>query len=73
MCINSCPLFVDLARNAIVVVLASVVAAIFLQYNMKPFYLTGNIKAGLPPFKAPSFTLKVGNYTQSPTEILAVS
>lgn len=46
------------ARNAIVVVLASVASSLFISNGLKsPFSLTGTIAAGVPPFTVPRLTL----------------
>jgi len=58
------------ARNAVVVVIASGVSAGFIAHNLKPFSLTGHIKAGLPPFKAPSFTVAYNETVLSSSEVL---
>ncbi|EEB12740.1 sulfate transporter, putative [Pediculus humanus corporis] len=52
---------VGLGRNAIVVVLGTLTAFIFEQYNMCPFTLTGEVAGGLPPFKPPPFSTNVIN------------
>ena len=60
------------ARNAIVVVVASVVAGVFYKFDMEPFSLTGNITSGLPPFRPPKFHVSDGNITLTATDIFSV-
>lgn len=59
------------ARNAIVVVLASGAAAIFMMYDMTPFTLTEKIDSRLPEFKPPSFTIHNGNETIGPGGVIS--
>lgn len=50
------------ARNVILIVLASVLAAVlFRRLGHKPFTLTGYIPPGIPKFAAPKFILVVGS------------
>ena len=44
------------ARNAIVVIVAALVAWVFVQNGQEPFELTGYIPPGLPPFRPPAFS-----------------
>ncbi|XP_013143122.1 PREDICTED: sodium-independent sulfate anion transporter-like [Papilio polytes] len=63
--------FVGVSRNAVVVVIASVIA--FLVYEDKnfPLMLTGSITPGLPTPQLPPFHSTVGNATASAGEMLA--
>lgn len=61
------------ARNAIVVVLAAVLAGVLSAHGHHPFELTPNITAGLPEFKPPSFHVQHGNVTMGPSDVFAVS
>jgi len=63
------------ARNAIIVVMASGVAAIMIKYDHDYFTLTGNITAGLPSFEVPRFSLydPAHNVTMGPKEVFEVS
>lgn len=54
---------VSTARNAIVVIVASGMAAALYENGVEKFTLTGNITSGIPSFKPPSFTLVDGNRT----------
>lgn len=56
---------ISTARNAIIVILSSVVAYHCYQKGHEPFILTGKVKSGLPSFGMPAFdTYKVvGNET----------
>jgi len=65
-------LLCQIARNAVVVVGAAGLAAILMLYNMEPFTLTGDIPAGLPPFKPPSFSVSDGNTTYNAEDIFKV-
>jgi len=50
-------------------------AAVFLNHDLSPFSLTGNITSGIPPFRFPEFTISNGpNETVlSTTECFEVS
>ena len=61
------------ARNAIIVLIASSMAKILYDHAIEPFTLTGNITSGIPPFKAPSFTLTDGNHTYTVQDYFEVS
>ncbi|XP_011253110.1 sodium-independent sulfate anion transporter isoform X1 [Camponotus floridanus] len=54
---------ISLARNAIVVIVGTLIAYILFSYEIKPFQITGNITEGLPPFSLPPFTVINGNHT----------
>lgn len=51
------------ANNAVVLILAIAAAYVFSLYGMQPFTLTGEIPAGLPPFRPPAFSVSDGNGT----------
>ena len=66
------------ARNAIVVILASVLAAVLIYYGHTPFTQTRPVPGGLPEFGFPSFTLTYNTssnatITWGPVDILSVS
>ena len=42
---------------------AAVIAAVLIHYDIHELTITGNISAGLPPFRLPSFSLDYGNGT----------
>nr|XP_018916470.1 PREDICTED: sodium-independent sulfate anion transporter-like isoform X1 [Bemisia tabaci] len=54
-----------LAKNAIVVLIGTVLAFIFFQNGFQPFKLTGPVDSGLPPFQPPPFSTVVHNKTLS--------
>ncbi|KAG2461063.1 S2611 protein, partial [Polypterus senegalus] len=54
-----------LARNAVVVLSAAVVAFVFTDHNLDVFTLTGKTAKGLPPFRPPFFSEKTENETLS--------
>lgn len=62
---------VSTSRNALVVLLCSVIA--FLLYDPareeSAFVLTGKVKSGLPEFRPPPFRTQVGNVTYSFTDM----
>jgi len=62
------------ARNAVAVVLAGVVYAVFLVNGQRPFTASNHIPAGLPPFTVPRFNLVLpdDNRTISTGEIFSV-
>ncbi|XP_029172774.1 sodium-independent sulfate anion transporter-like isoform X4 [Nylanderia fulva] len=53
----------SLARNAIVVMIGTIIAYVLFSYDIKPFQITGNITEGLPPLSLPPFTVTKGNET----------
>ncbi|XP_044731461.1 sodium-independent sulfate anion transporter-like [Chrysoperla carnea] len=55
--------FISTARNIIVVIVCALMAFVFEEHGMKPFILTGEIKAGLPTFQPPPFSTSVNNHT----------
>lgn len=59
---------ISLARNAIVVVVGTLIAYILYSHGIKPFQITGDIADGLPPFSLPPFTIVNGNRTYTFTE-----
>ncbi|XP_069124023.1 sodium-independent sulfate anion transporter-like isoform X1 [Argopecten irradians] len=75
LCVKVCRYIVWLsgtAANAIIVIGASGVVAILESQNIKDaISITGEIQPGLPPFKAPSFSLQNGNETISSGTILS--
>jgi len=61
------------ARNAIVVIIASSMAAVLYHNDLNTFSLTGNITSGIPQFSPPSFTLTHGNHTYGVQDFFEVS
>lgn len=61
--------FVGTGRNALVVILCAVASYVFENHGEVPFALTGNIDAGLPTIAPPSFSITVGNRTETFVEI----
>lgn len=57
--------FISIARNAILVLICSVIAFKLHSNGSVPFILSGKIKSGLPDFKLPPFSAQVGNVTYS--------
>ncbi|XP_053607161.1 sodium-independent sulfate anion transporter-like isoform X2 [Plodia interpunctella] len=57
--------FAGVARNAVVVVVASTLAFFVHQDKDEPFILTGNITPGLPKPTPPPFSTSIGNSTYS--------
>ncbi|XP_015183774.1 PREDICTED: sodium-independent sulfate anion transporter [Polistes dominula] len=57
--------FLGTGRNALVVLICAVASYIFEIQNGAPFLLTGHIDAGLPRVEPPSFTITIGNETQT--------
>ncbi|XP_052766037.1 sodium-independent sulfate anion transporter-like isoform X2 [Mya arenaria] len=54
----------SIAANAIIVITCSGIAAILEKYGHgDALSVTGHVKAGLPPFKPPNFSLQNGNTT----------
>ncbi|XP_014259205.1 sodium-independent sulfate anion transporter isoform X2 [Cimex lectularius] len=52
-----------LARNAVVVIVGTLLAYVISLYGLQPFLLTGTVGSGLPPFRLPPFSTKSGNET----------
>ncbi|CAD7014712.1 sodium-independent sulfate anion transporter isoform X2 [Ceratitis capitata] len=48
--------YISLSRNALVVIFGTLLAYQLSRDGYEPFRLTGNITAGLPPFRAPPFS-----------------
>lgn len=63
---------VSTSRNAIVVITCSCIAY-FMESSGKPspFIVTGDVKPGLPDFKAPPFGTELNNKTVTATEMMA--
>lgn len=62
-----------LARNALVVSFAALVAYSFEVTGYQPFILTGETAKGLPPVRAPPFSWTTANGTVSFSEMVQVS
>ncbi|XP_058121578.1 sodium-independent sulfate anion transporter-like [Anopheles ziemanni] len=63
--------YVALARNAIVVILATLLAYLLSEAGYsEPFLLTGNVTAGLPPLQPPPFTTILDGRTYSFSEMI---
>ncbi|KAF5289752.1 hypothetical protein FQA39_LY03669 [Lamprigera yunnana] len=54
---------VSIARNAVVVIMGTVLAWALCEYGEKPFALTGNIGKGLPTLQVPPFSTEFNNQT----------
>ncbi|XP_067134103.1 sodium-independent sulfate anion transporter-like isoform X2 [Centruroides vittatus] len=55
-------------KNALIVLICGGLASILLIYNISPFTLTQVIKAGLPPFEPPPFSVDVYDNSTNKTE-----
>ncbi|XP_063240337.1 sodium-independent sulfate anion transporter-like [Bacillus rossius redtenbacheri] len=55
--------FFSISRNALVVLVCSIISYKFSKNGPSPFLLSGTIKPGLPPFQLPSFSVQSGNTT----------
>ncbi|CAG9859726.1 unnamed protein product [Phyllotreta striolata] len=53
----------SISKNALVVLLATVAAALWDQHSHCPFKITGEVPKGVPSFKLPSPPVAVGNET----------
>ncbi|XP_043570942.1 sodium-independent sulfate anion transporter isoform X2 [Chiloscyllium plagiosum] len=62
--------FAGTARNAVVVITASLIAFCFESQNQHVFTLTGKSTQGLPPFRLPTFSDAASNRTVSFSEML---
>ncbi|XP_060700440.1 sodium-independent sulfate anion transporter isoform X2 [Hemiscyllium ocellatum] len=62
--------FAGTARNAVVVITASLIAFCFECQNQHVFTLTGKSTQGLPPFRLPAFSDTASNRTVSFSEML---
>ncbi|CAH2037144.1 unnamed protein product, partial [Iphiclides podalirius] len=60
------------ARNALLVLLTSILAFVLYKPDRSPFVLTGKIEGGLPKFGPPPFSTVVGNTTIGFNEMLEV-
>lgn len=64
--------YVSLARNALAVLIGSLIAFGLTRDGAEaPFALTGEIKAGFPPFQMPPLQTTVGNETVGFADMLA--
>ncbi|XP_068631791.1 sodium-independent sulfate anion transporter-like [Battus philenor] len=63
--------FLGVSRNAIVVVIASVLAFLIYENKDNPLRLTGPITPGLPTPRIPAFHTSIGNTTITAGEMLA--
>ncbi|KAL5017931.1 hypothetical protein ScPMuIL_003653 [Solemya velum] len=57
--------------NAVIVVTAASIAASLLAYNVDKLSLTGKLKAGIPSFQPPKFSLQNGNTTITADQIFS--
>ncbi|XP_011305329.1 sodium-independent sulfate anion transporter [Fopius arisanus] len=60
---------VTLSRNALVVILGTVMAYLFHINDMEPFHLTGSMGKGLPPLSPPPFSTTFNNKTYNFVEM----
>lgn len=64
--------YVALSRNAMVVILGTLLAYILSTAgDAEPFLLTGNVTPGLPPLQLPPLSTTVGNRTYSFSEMIS--
>ena len=61
------------ARNAVIVIGAAGILAIFEYHNLYWFTPTGKIQGGLPKFQVPQFSIHEGNVTVTTNELFSVS
>ena len=61
--------FLAASRNAIIIIVATGIAALVATSESQPLILTGNITSGLPSFEVPSFNIEFGNKTFSFSEV----
>lgn len=62
--------YISIARNAIVVLIASIIAFNWSPVETEiPFELSGKVVSGIPSFTLPPFTIQNGNTTYSFLEI----
>lgn len=54
-----------ISANAIIVIVAAFIAAIYIHYDVKELTITGDIRAGLPPFQLPNFSLSYQSANQT--------
>ncbi|XP_078691505.1 sodium-independent sulfate anion transporter-like [Branchiostoma floridae x Branchiostoma belcheri] len=54
---------VGTARNAIIVLVTTIIAGVLYVYNIKPFTMTKEVPPGFPPVRPPSFSYQHGNHT----------
>lgn len=58
--------YISLSRNAIIVVLGTLLAFLLSQSDGKvPFGITGQVASGFPPFQPPPFSVEVNGTTMS--------
>ncbi|XP_059472073.1 sodium-independent sulfate anion transporter-like isoform X2 [Neocloeon triangulifer] len=69
--LNQAVWLVSTARNIIVVVACSALAAVFHKNGYHPFLLTGEVKSGLPPVQPPPLSTTVGNQTYTFVDMLS--
>uniref|UniRef100_A0A1B0GBU3 SLC26A/SulP transporter domain-containing protein n=1 Tax=Glossina morsitans morsitans TaxID=37546 RepID=A0A1B0GBU3_GLOMM len=63
--------YVSLSRNACTVIIGTFLAFILSRDGSQPFRVTGNITAGLPPFRPPPFSTNVNGTTVPFTEMIS--
>lgn len=56
--------YISLSRNAIAVIIGTLIAYLCESNGSHPFKLTGKMKSGLPPFKPPPFSTDIKNGTE---------
>ncbi|CAH1113568.1 unnamed protein product [Psylliodes chrysocephalus] len=61
---------VSISKNALVVLLASVAAALWTSDGTTPFKITGDVPKGIPQFKFPSLSAQFGNETVGYAEMM---
>uniref|UniRef100_A0A182ITK8 SLC26A/SulP transporter domain-containing protein n=1 Tax=Anopheles atroparvus TaxID=41427 RepID=A0A182ITK8_ANOAO len=71
-CWSSVGKFIALARNAIVVIIGTLLAYVLSEAGYSElFLLTGNVTAGLPPLRPPPFTTTLDGQTFSFSDMLS--
>lgn len=61
----------SLSRNSMAVIIGTLLAYLLSRNGTQPFRVTGNITAGLPPFRAPLYGTIVNGTEMSLLEMLA--
>nr|XP_022916684.1 sodium-independent sulfate anion transporter isoform X2 [Onthophagus taurus] len=62
----------SIARNALVVVVTTLLAYVLMLNDKQPFTLTGTLAEGLPNFKFPEFTIEHNGTTSSFGDIVSI-
>lgn len=65
-------MLLSLSRNALAVLVGTVIAYVCDQNGSKPFTLTGKVGRGLPPFQMPPFSTTFNNTVYNFDDMLKV-